>query len=145
MDHRVAMPVRMTPTMGLELSFNSTTTIRHGAALHHGLSFQPTVRRCSREASIRPARCLARGQSNGATMGDTQAGEPRYPLPRVFRIRVSHHRPHEHRLRADGGALNDFDFLGAFGAGFSLFNREETDRTRSGASRHEGDRGAEHL
>ncbi|KAK7288665.1 hypothetical protein RIF29_02134 [Crotalaria pallida] len=29
MDHRVAMPVRMTPTMGLELSFNSTTTIRH--------------------------------------------------------------------------------------------------------------------
>ncbi|KAK7240654.1 hypothetical protein RIF29_42574 [Crotalaria pallida] len=39
MDHRVAMPVRMTPTMGLELSFNSTTTIRHGAALHHGLSF----------------------------------------------------------------------------------------------------------
>ncbi|KAK7289369.1 hypothetical protein RIF29_03020 [Crotalaria pallida] len=71
--------------------------------------------------------------------------EPRYPLPRVFRIRVSHHRPHEHRLRADGGALNDFDFLGAFGAGFLLFNREETDRTRSGASRHEGDRGAEHL
>ncbi|KAK7274053.1 hypothetical protein RIF29_15124 [Crotalaria pallida] len=60
--------------------------------------------------------------------------EPRYPLPRVFRIRVSHHRPHEHRLRADGGALNDFDFLGAFGAGFLLFNREETDRTRSGAS-----------
>ncbi|KAK7240227.1 hypothetical protein RIF29_42962 [Crotalaria pallida] len=71
--------------------------------------------------------------------------EPRYPLPRVFRIHVSHHRPHEHRLRADGGALNDFDFLGAFGAGFLLFNREETDRTRSGASRHEGDRGAEHL
>ncbi|KAK7231646.1 hypothetical protein RIF29_43371 [Crotalaria pallida] len=71
--------------------------------------------------------------------------EPRYPLPRVFRIRVSHHRPHEHRLRADGGALNDFDFLGAFGAGFLLFNREETVRTRSGASRHEGDRGAEHL
>ncbi|KAK7288106.1 hypothetical protein RIF29_01499 [Crotalaria pallida] len=71
--------------------------------------------------------------------------EPRYPLPRVFRIRVSHHRPHEHRLRADGGALNDFEFLGAFGAGFLLFNREETDRTRSGASRHEGDRGAEHL
>ncbi|KAK7231672.1 hypothetical protein RIF29_46707 [Crotalaria pallida] len=71
--------------------------------------------------------------------------EPRYPLPRVFRIRVSHHRPHEHRLRADGGALNDFDFLGAFGTGFLLFNREETDRTRSGASRHEGDRGAEHL
>ncbi|KAK7237426.1 hypothetical protein RIF29_44548 [Crotalaria pallida] len=71
--------------------------------------------------------------------------EPRYPLPRVFRIRVSHHRPHEHHLRADGGALNDFDFLGAFGAGFLLFNREETDRTRSGASRHEGDRGAEHL
>ncbi|KAK7238168.1 hypothetical protein RIF29_44395 [Crotalaria pallida] len=71
--------------------------------------------------------------------------EPRYPLPRVFRIRVSHHRPHEHRLRADGGALNNFDFLGAFGAGFLLFNREETDRTRSGASRHEGDRGAEHL
>ncbi|KAK7288789.1 hypothetical protein RIF29_02281 [Crotalaria pallida] len=71
--------------------------------------------------------------------------EPRYPLPRVFRIRVSHHRPHEHRLRADGGALNDFDFLGAFGAGFLLFNREETDRTRSGAFRHEGDRGAEHL
>ncbi|KAK7289314.1 hypothetical protein RIF29_02944 [Crotalaria pallida] len=71
--------------------------------------------------------------------------EPRYPLPRVFRIRVSHHRPHEHRLRADGGALNDFDFLGAFGAGFLLFNREETDRTRSGASRHEGDQGAEHL
>ncbi|KAK7288820.1 hypothetical protein RIF29_02322 [Crotalaria pallida] len=71
--------------------------------------------------------------------------EPRYPLPRVFRIRVSHHRPHEHRLRADGGALNDFDFLGAFDAGFLLFNREETDRTRSGASRHEGDRGAEHL
>ncbi|KAK7234207.1 hypothetical protein RIF29_47132 [Crotalaria pallida] len=71
--------------------------------------------------------------------------EPRYPLPRVFRIRVSHHRPHEHRLRADGGALNDFDFLGAFGAGFLLFNREETNRTRSGASRHEGDRGAEHL
>ncbi|KAK7288630.1 hypothetical protein RIF29_02097 [Crotalaria pallida] len=71
--------------------------------------------------------------------------EPRYPLPRVFRIRVSHHRPHEHRLRADGGALNDFDFLVAFGAGFFLFNREETDRTRSGASRHEGDRGAEHL
>ncbi|KAK7289108.1 hypothetical protein RIF29_02676 [Crotalaria pallida] len=71
--------------------------------------------------------------------------EPRYPLPRVFRIRVSHHRPHEHRLRADGGALNDFDFLGVFGAGFLLFNREETDRTRSGASRHEGDRGAEHL
>ncbi|KAK7240299.1 hypothetical protein RIF29_43063 [Crotalaria pallida] len=71
--------------------------------------------------------------------------EPRYPLPRVFRIRVSHHRPHEHRLRADGGALNDFDLLGAFGAGFLLFNREETDRTRSGASRHEGDRGAEHL
>ncbi|KAK7289201.1 hypothetical protein RIF29_02791 [Crotalaria pallida] len=71
--------------------------------------------------------------------------EPRYPLPRVFRIRVSHHRPHEHRLRADGGALNDFDFLGAFGAGFLLFNREETDRTRSDASRHEGDRGAEHL
>ncbi|KAK7288806.1 hypothetical protein RIF29_02305 [Crotalaria pallida] len=71
--------------------------------------------------------------------------EPRYPLPRVFRIRVSHHRPHEHRLRADRGALNDFDFLGAFGAGFLLFNREETDRTRSGASRHEGDRGAEHL
>ncbi|KAK7236908.1 hypothetical protein RIF29_45139 [Crotalaria pallida] len=71
--------------------------------------------------------------------------EPRYPLPRVFRIRVSHHRPHEHRLRADGGALNDFDFLGAFGARFLLFNREETDRTRSGASRHEGDRGAEHL
>ncbi|KAK7233371.1 hypothetical protein RIF29_44079 [Crotalaria pallida] len=71
--------------------------------------------------------------------------EPRYPLPRVFRIRVSHHRPHEHRLRADGGALNDFNFLGAFGAGFLLFNREETDRTRSGASRHEGDRGAEHL
>ncbi|KAK7288668.1 hypothetical protein RIF29_02137 [Crotalaria pallida] len=71
--------------------------------------------------------------------------EPRYPLPRVFRIRVSHHRPHEHRLRADGGALNDFDFLGAFGAEFLLFNREETDRTRSGASRHEGDRGAEHL
>ncbi|KAK7233609.1 hypothetical protein RIF29_43836 [Crotalaria pallida] len=71
--------------------------------------------------------------------------EPRYPLPRVFRIRVSHHRPHEHRLRADGGALNDFDFLGAFGAGFLLFNREETDRTRSGASRLEGDRGAEHL
>ncbi|KAK7235816.1 hypothetical protein RIF29_46064 [Crotalaria pallida] len=71
--------------------------------------------------------------------------EPRYPLPRVFRIRVSHHRPHEHRLRADGGALNDFDFLGAFGAGFLLFNQEETDRTRSGASRHEGDRGAEHL
>ncbi|KAK7289475.1 hypothetical protein RIF29_03169 [Crotalaria pallida] len=71
--------------------------------------------------------------------------EPRYPLPRVFRIRVSHHRPHEHCLRADGGALNDFDFLGAFGAGFLLFNREETDRTRSGASRHEGDRGAEHL
>ncbi|KAK7289211.1 hypothetical protein RIF29_02804 [Crotalaria pallida] len=71
--------------------------------------------------------------------------EPRYPLPRVFRIRVSHHRPHEHRLRADGGALNDFDFLGAFGAGFLLFNREETDCTRSGASRHEGDRGAEHL
>ncbi|KAK7232157.1 hypothetical protein RIF29_43729 [Crotalaria pallida] len=33
--------------------------------------------------------------------------EPRYPLPRVFRIRVSHHRPHEHRLRADGGALNE--------------------------------------
>ncbi|KAK7288632.1 hypothetical protein RIF29_02100 [Crotalaria pallida] len=71
--------------------------------------------------------------------------EPRYPLPRVFQIHVSHHRPHEHRLRADGGALNDFDFLGAFGAGFLLFNREETDRTRSGASRHEGDRGAEHL
>ncbi|KAK7288625.1 hypothetical protein RIF29_02091 [Crotalaria pallida] len=71
--------------------------------------------------------------------------ESRYPLPRVFRIRVSHHRPHEHRLRANGGALNDFDFLGAFGAGFLLFNREETDRTRSGASRHEGDRGAEHL
>ncbi|KAK7288583.1 hypothetical protein RIF29_02048 [Crotalaria pallida] len=71
--------------------------------------------------------------------------EPRYPLPRVFQIRVSHHRPHEHRLRADEGALNDFDFLGAFGAGFLLFNREETDRTRSGASRHEGDRGAKHL
>ncbi|KAF1855653.1 hypothetical protein Lal_00046543 [Lupinus albus] len=40
--------------------------------------------------------------------------EPRYPLPRVFRISVSQRRPHEHRLRADGGELNDFNFLGAF-------------------------------
>ncbi|KAK7288591.1 hypothetical protein RIF29_02057 [Crotalaria pallida] len=82
MDHRVAMPVRMTPTMGLELSFNSTTTIRHGAALHHGLSFQPTVRRCSREASIRPARSRdirCRGFDN-----DPSAGSPTETLLRLL-------------------------------------------------------------
>ncbi|KAF1856251.1 hypothetical protein Lal_00048555 [Lupinus albus] len=52
--------------------------------------------------------------------------EPRYPLPRVFRISVSQRRPHEHRLRADGGELNDFNFLGAFGAGVLLLGQEET-------------------
>lgn len=52
--------------------------------------------------------------------------EPRYPLPRVFQIRVSQRRPHGHRLRADGGALNDFIFLGAFGAGVLLLGQEET-------------------
>ncbi|KAF1858886.1 hypothetical protein Lal_00043021 [Lupinus albus] len=31
--------------------------------------------------------------------------EPRYRLPRVFRISVSQHRPHEYRLRADGGEI----------------------------------------
>ncbi|KAF1856259.1 hypothetical protein Lal_00048563 [Lupinus albus] len=35
-------------------------------------------------------------------------------------------RPHEHRLRADGGELNDFNFLGAFGAGVLLLGQEET-------------------
>ncbi|KAF1891775.1 hypothetical protein Lal_00031658 [Lupinus albus] len=52
--------------------------------------------------------------------------EPRYPLPRVFRISVSQRRPHEHRLRADGGELNDFNFLGAFGAEVLLLGQEET-------------------
>ncbi|CAL0301854.1 unnamed protein product [Lupinus luteus] len=52
--------------------------------------------------------------------------EPRYPLPRVFRISVSQRRPHEHRLRAGGGELNDFNFLGAFGAGVLLLGQEDT-------------------
>ncbi|CAL0302046.1 unnamed protein product [Lupinus luteus] len=52
--------------------------------------------------------------------------EPRYPLPRVFRISVSQRRPHEHRLRAGGGKLNDFNFLGAFGAGVLLLGQEDT-------------------
>ncbi|OIV89939.1 hypothetical protein TanjilG_27267 [Lupinus angustifolius] len=52
--------------------------------------------------------------------------EPRYPLPRVFRISVSQRRPHEHRLRADGGELNDFNFLGAFRAGVLLLGQEDT-------------------
>ncbi|KAK7288901.1 hypothetical protein RIF29_02418 [Crotalaria pallida] len=144
MDHRVAMPVRMTPTMGLELSFNSTTTIRHGAALHHGLSFQPTVRRCSREASIRPARCLARGQSNGATMGDTQAGAKISVAESLSDTRVASplaRAPSPSRR----GRTKRFRFPWRIRRRVLLFNREETDRTRSGASRHEGDRGAEHL
>ncbi|CAL0302116.1 unnamed protein product [Lupinus luteus] len=52
--------------------------------------------------------------------------EPRYPLPRVFRISVSQRRPHEHRLRAGGGELNDFNFLGAFGTGVLLLGQEDT-------------------
>lgn len=52
--------------------------------------------------------------------------EPRYPLPRVFRIHVSQHHPHRHRLRADEGALDDFNILGAFGAGVLLLGPEET-------------------
>ncbi|CAL0302166.1 unnamed protein product [Lupinus luteus] len=51
---------------------------------------------------------------------------PRYPLSRVFRISVSQRRPHEHRLRAGGGELNDFNFLGAFGAEVMLFGHEDT-------------------
>ncbi|CAL0302127.1 unnamed protein product [Lupinus luteus] len=45
--------------------------------------------------------------------------EPRYPLPRVFRISVSQCRPH------------DFNFLGAFGAGVLLLGQEDT--TEGGA------------
>ncbi|OIV90320.1 hypothetical protein TanjilG_14718 [Lupinus angustifolius] len=52
--------------------------------------------------------------------------ESRYLVPRVFRISMSQLFLHEHRLRADGGELNDFNFLGAFHARVLLLGQEDT-------------------
>lgn len=145
-------------------SFYSTTVYR--GALHHGLNFQPTARRGSREASIRPAQDLREALALGQ-----RCVTPRQACPRPngfgrnlrsktrwftgfcnshqvshfatffidaraeisvaeshFRLHMSQRPPHEHRLRVDGSALNNLEFLGAFRAGVCCLAGKETTR-----------------